>query len=50
MTGSGRSLLRLVVCGVLLASGPEVAAAPAFVLVDYAPLDPGNEQLSNVGE
>ncbi len=42
MSRSGLSLFRLVVCGVLLASGPEVAAAPAFVLVDYEPFDPGN--------
>jgi len=37
-----RSLLRLAVCGVLLASAPGVAAAQVFVLLDYVPYDPGN--------
>jgi len=42
MSRSLRSLFRLVVCGVLLVSGPGVAAAQVFVLADYAPFDPGN--------
>ena len=42
MSHSVRSLLRLIVCGVLLVSAPGVAAAQVFVLADYAPFDPGN--------
>lgn len=42
MSRCGRSLLRLAVCGVLLASSPAVASAQVFVLLDYLPLEPGN--------